>query len=342
MNWRTTAPQDILERIKECKIVGMGGAGYPTNLKIAAAMDAKSRVVIANGVETDPGVTADRTLLAHHGVDVLEGILIVARILNTTSCHLAVDDSDLASELRKCGQHSVAVTPVKPSYQIGEERVLIRRLTNKHIPADAYPAQDGIVVLNVATLYALCKCVRDGIAPTHRMVTVLGIDEWHQIGTTVCSLIPDIRKVRLGSSATGRVAERSDVLEATHNAISQDHSLDSIACIRCGKCTAACPRGLPVERMYEESTRAAVSPATLHNLRACNECGACVVACPSRIHLLDHIRNFRSHCEREAVREENSRKARSRHQSKQARVRHSAEIDRAKRRSRMQQDHQWQ
>ncbi len=341
MQWRNASAESVIDRIEKAKIVGMGGAGYPTHLKLRAASNAPTRSVIANGVETDPDVTADRTLLADYGVDVLEGIQIVAQVLDTTSCYLAVDDPKLASDLRNCGGHNIPISVVRPSYQIGEERVLIEELTSTVIPANDYPANHGIVVLNVATLYAICRCIRDGVMPTQRMVTVLGRDEWHQIGTPVDAIVPDIQGIRVGSSATGHVACASDVLKATHNAISQDHSAGSLACIRCGKCSIACPKDLPVERMYDESLRKAFSSASLHHLKACNDCGACVVACPSRIHLLDHIRQSRTKCEQMVMRDENAARARSRHQSRAKRLQERARHDQGERRTRMQQDHQW-
>lgn len=341
MDWRNTSAERVIERVEEAKIVGMGGAGYPTHLKLRTAIDATTHIVIANGVETDPDVTADRTLLADYGVDVLEGIQIVAHVLNTTSCYLAVDEGILANELRNCSKHNIRISVVAPSYQIGEERVLIKALTSKVIPANSYPARHGIVVLNVATLYAICRCVRDGVLPTQRIVTVLGRDEWHRIGTPIDSIVPDIRGIRVGSSATGHVACSTNVLEATHNAISRDHSTDSLACIRCGKCSDACPKDLPVERMYDEAISTALRSVSLLDLNACNDCGACVVACPSRIHLLDHIRQSRSRCTSMAIRDANAARARRRHQTKAKRLQDRARRDQDERHTRMQQDHQW-
>lgn len=341
LDWKKESPNILLDRIRDAGIVGMGGAGFPTHLKFQATLQSKNRIVVANGVETDPGVTADKTLLRQNGMDVLEGVGIAARTIDASSCFLAVSDPVIANQLRASNYHDIDIVEVEALYQNGEERTLIEILTSQKIASNVYPAQCGILVLNVATLFAICEAVRDGLPVTKRVATVLGQDRWCEIGASVSELAKS-RKLRVGSFANGTPATEGATLKPVNNAISINRADDALACIRCGWCDAACPKSLPVETLLNEAMRSLESPASMEYLNNCNDCGACVVACPSQIPIIDYIRESR-------VRENESRLAQlkanaalERFESKQRRMVASNRRTMDERERRMQQDHKWQ
>ncbi len=341
MDWRSASPQSLLERIEHAQIIGMGGAGYPAHKKIKAAIGTDARILIANGVETDPGVTADWALLSQHGDEVLEGMQIVSRILGASSCYLAVSDPQLASNLVDRSDSELSVQVIENSYQNGEERVLIQKLIGTTIPKDQYPTQHGIVVFNVATLFAICECVRDGIQPFRRMLTVLGEDQWHSLGTPIQTIVNSPLPLRTGSAANGHPAQQSDGIQATHNAISFDLAESAQSCIRCGWCTDACPLGLPVDQFFEDATERNSVSRQAGQLNECNDCGACVEACPSGIRLLDYIRDSRASNNERLSKSEYATQARIRFEAKQERLLKDSQHAHRERDLRMQQDHQW-
>lgn len=342
MDWKQESPDALLARIRIAGVVGMGGAGFPTHLKLQAALACNSRTIVANGVETDPGVTADKTLLQQKGEDVLEGIRIAARTIGASSCILAVSDPSTASRLEECNESGIEIAVLENDYQNGEERVLIELLTGEKVSRNTYPAHLGIAVLNVATLFAICECVRDGLPLSRRIVTVLGEDQWCEFDTPIHELAKTEEKLRVGSFANGRTVKSGDVLQPVHSAISLDQSVHSLPCIRCGWCDAACPLDLPVQELLDEAKRDISASSLREHVVNCNDCGACVVSCPSQIPIIDHLRKFRERENEAQIADQRARAARQRFEAKQQRivVRDQRTMDQRERR--MQQDHKWQ
>ena len=291
MTWDSATPSAILNRIDQAGIVGMGGAGYPTAAKLAAGQHYGTRQVVGNGVECEPHVSADRTLLQNYLEDVLEGLRIVGHCLECEQLMLAVADDDIRTRFERLNIDDVKCVRVDGSPASGEERTLLQTLFNARIPTTSYPTQFGYIVLNVATLFAICEAVRDGLRPQDRIVTVFDEDRWISIDTPLHQLTDASSPLRSGSMAIGLKAEASEVVSHTTNAIAYDQSDNARACIHCGWCDTVCPRDLPVEgilrRLQSESSRITNSDLT----DMCFECGACVVVCPSDIPLLDWIRH---------------------------------------------------
>ena len=342
IDWRNSTPAELLHRIEVAGIVGMGGAGFPTHKKLKVGLDAEIRMVIGNGVETDPGVTADKTLLKEFGSDVIEGMQIVAHILDTKQQLLAVASPELLINLNDRSESGIKVCLVDNQYQNGEERKLVELLTGKMIPKHDYPAELGIVVLNVATLFTVCKAVRDGIKPTHRVATILGKDSWIPFGSVLQEICDSQRPLRIGSYANGRIARTNEALLQTDNAVSIDKSKESLACIHCGWCTNVCPLNLPVENLYRESVREEVAFSSRDHLEQCNECGACVEACPSRIHVIDFLRESREAHRRNHRLRLSAEQAKQRFDDKQRRLQQELNQHQIERERRMHHDHTWQ
>ncbi len=290
IRWPEASPSCILARISEAEIVGMGGAGYPTAAKLASGLRYGTRHVVANGVECEPGVNADRSLLQNYLQDVVEGIRIVGRCLACESLTIAVADPTTRQALAELGSDEVNEVIVAPQPANGEERTLISLLFGDKIPSNVYPTQRGFVVLNVATLFAICEAVRDGYRPTDRILTVLGKEQWVTLNTPIDMLANKNSALRYGSTATGRIATISDTVKLTTNAIAPDQSEYAKACIHCAQCDDVCPRKLPVDAMLRAVQNHERYPALENQFDACFECGACVAECPSEIPLLDWLR----------------------------------------------------
>ena len=299
LDYTSCHPTELLERIRQAQVVGMGGAGYPTYQKLQAGIKVGIKHVIANGVECEPGAQADVALLKHYLNDVLLGLQIVGRVLLCDDLTLAVTKGlDLpASATVSLRSVSVATTEDHPG--AGEERALIYSVLNQVVPRDRYPTDFGIVVLSVATLFAICEAVRDGRKPRDRIVTVFGEPRWVKAGTSVDSFTDGQAPLRVGTLVTGRIATPQAKVELTHNALSVDRMRRSRACIHCGWCNQVCPRSLNVEAMHRfgHSSLDTVPDHLAEHYDNCYECGACVVECPSEIQLLDSIRNGRQKLE---------------------------------------------
>lgn len=291
LDWEAARVDGLLVRIREAGIVGMGGAGFSTAAKLEAGRFYGIQHVIGNGVECEPGVSADKQLLAEHSADVVVGLRIVGRVLDCDDLCLAISDKALQTAVEVAPKNGVSceVLPSHPAN--GEERTLIKTLFDSTIPQAEYPTLHGFLVLNVATLFAICEAVRDGRKPSDRLVTTDQETKWVKLGTTVDSLLPHLSRKRIGSQALGYPAHADTAVTLTTNAVAQDIAQSAKACIRCGRCDAACPRELAVEAMFRSLTTNEFLPNLDSHFRSCFECGACVVACPSKIPLLDWIRS---------------------------------------------------
>ena len=339
LDWRQCDSKSLLERIRDAEIVGMGGSGFSTYQKIRSCLRHGFRQVLANGVECEPGVQSDQALIREHAADVLEGLQIVGRIGADVSLQIAVSSPETLSAIDsvltpEIGSQLVANTP-----SAGEERNLIRQVYDEVIPEDQYPSQFGILVLNVATLFAVCEAVRDGRSLKDRVTTVEGTPRWVELGISLQSIMGVSHAIRAGSKAIGELVSPNYRMSASVNAISLDQPEKIKPCIHCGWCNQVCPKQLDVESMlmYADSETNAIPGQLSHHYSACFECGACVEACPSQIPLLDAIR-----LGRQQVKEQLTQEA--------ALVRYDRRVERLKlaskqeddaRQSRMKSQHRW-
>ena len=341
INWEQASPDALLERIAEAKIVGMGGAGFPTAEKIALAQKHPPNFVIANGMETDPGVNADRVLLERHLDDVLTGLRIVGKILSAVQSVVATAHERTVQDAQTLLNDNETVRYLKPTFQNGAERELIQILTGHVVKDNSFPAFDGYLVLNVHTLFAIAEAIA-GKPLTKRLVTVNDETRWIDVGTPVEEILESSDPIRVGCYATGVRPRANEVLTAKVNAISIDKSVHALPCIHCGWCDEACPRELPVESLFVLAEQLKPNLDVQDALNRCNDCGACVIACPSNIHLLDHVRALRQRNDTERERISRATQARIRFDAREQRLRSDAMNSEAERSKRMQQQHKWQ
>lgn len=311
----TIDPQRIREAISLAGIAGMGGAGFPTDVKLANALG-KVDTLIINGCECESYLTADHRLLLERSGDVLTGARLLARALELDRAVLAVegDKYDAVTALRallplRGGDMEIKV--LRTRYPQGSEKQLIQRLTGRKVPPRALPMEVGCAVFNVATCAAVYDAVYEGRPLTHRIVTVTGSAARKPknllvpLGTPIQHLIDEAggwsehpERVLAGGGMMGvtQTDLTAPVNQGTAAVVALTRKDTKLLtrpegeCIRCGKCVEVCPMCLePVYlRLYARAGR----PEELRRLHItdCMECGACAYACPARLKLVGDIR----------------------------------------------------
>jgi len=326
--WRDSAANlsgdEITAIVRDAGIVGMGGAGFPTHVKLSGAAG-KVDTLIINGSECEPYVTADHRLMVERGDAVLGGARLLARAVGAQETVLAVESNkpDAIENLRTlAGEGDVRIQPLRTRYPQGAEKQLIYTLTGRQVPSGGLPADVGCLVCGVSTAAAVWDAVMEGAPLTRRRITVTGealrepLNLIVPVGTPVSWLVklsggfqaqPD--RVLLGGPMMGTALYDLDapVMKTTGCVLclTKEETArrdPAQACIRCGKCVEACPMGLEplFLRMYASKRRWPEVEA-LH-VTDCIECGCCNYICPARLPLVQTFRAAKF-----ALREETAR-----------------------------------
>lgn len=313
----------VLERIEAAGIVGMGGGGYPTAAKLREAMAGNADVVIGNGMACEPDAQSDHALLRQRFAAVAEGLEIVADCLGAARAVLAVPSgSGFAAP-------AVEVDIAHPS---GEERRLVAHLTGREVPQGGYPTDIGVLVLNVATLFAIFEAVRLGKALRRRLVTVADANRWIALGTPLA----EFGLERIGGTLTGRPATADAVVEATTFCLSEARS-PALPCIQCGWCVPACPENLSPQVLHSAFDKSIVDETAAD----CIECGACTAVCPSALDLVNEIRALKEQARREQRAHSLAEDARRRSDARSARLARQEQLRDERRTVRLREPHQW-
>ncbi|MCL1137458.1 electron transport complex subunit RsxC [Shewanella pneumatophori] len=322
--------QEILKIIQQAGIAGLGGAAFPTHIKLSPASEIE--LVIINGIECEPYITSDDRLMREHSDEILAGVAIIQRLISPKRIIIAIEDNK--PEAIDAMQHALnsstlangttRITAVPTKYPSGGEKQLIQILTGQEVPSGAIPAQLGMLVQNVATAYAINDAVANGQALTQRVVTVTGLNSqtpgnyWVQIGTPVKHILDTLGfngnvandKIIIGGPMMGHSLPdiSAPVLKGTNCLLLPDSSeiADSVAekpCIRCGECAVACPALLLPQQLFWHSKAEEYDKAASFNLHDCIECGCCSYVCPSDIPLVEYYRIAKS-----AIRTQNEEK----------------------------------
>ena len=324
---------DLVERVRDAGIVGLGGAGYPTWLKLRQARNAGVTTLIVNAVECEPGVSADRAVLRDNTDAVLSGVRVLADYLGEPRTLIALgEDMD--------DVHGVETARISGSYPSGSERTLIARVLGTDVQK-ALPTEMGVVVLNVATVFAVYRAWHRGERLLERMVTVQEQDTWLPIGHPVAELPLPEGEVMVGGPVTGWSATEGESVTKTTRAVTARKPRGTSPCIRCGWCASACPEGLLPQELFRHINAEHWSEMDGLRLADCVECGACDMACPSRLPLLATFRYGKSEQHELERRTRDAALARDRFTVRMARLERQREVERNERDARMASRREW-
>ena len=325
--------ETIIARIDAAGIVGMGGGGYATVRKLREARTAGANFAIGNGMASEPDASADTTLLREHFVEVAAGLEIVRRCLDDARMALAVPPGS--------GLPAPAAEVRIPF--AGDERRLATHFTHQPMPNGGTPADLGVVVLNVATLFAIFEAVTHGRALRRRLVTVGGADQWLAIGTPLAELaIAEAGELRVNGPLTGQPAAPNAVVEA-HTFSVGPARLAALPCIRCGWCVPACPESLDPVYLHDTFLTDLADQADEEQTAVfdCIECGACTAACPSGIDLVNEFRALKDRTQHRNALRERADAARARSAARTERLARQAQQEQARRAARLLGNHRW-
>ncbi|RPF07092.1 electron transport complex subunit RsxC [Vibrio crassostreae] len=352
-DFSTKTSDELLDVIRQAGISGMGGAGFPTAKKLQSGLG-RTDILIVNAAECEPYITSDDKLLQEHAEEVLKGIEVVEHILQPKLTVIGIEDNkpDAIKALEIAAKDKDIVIRVIPTkYPSGGERQLIKILTNKEVPAGGIPADIGVLVQNVGSLYSIKRAVIDGEPVVNRVVTLTGKtfkqprNVWALLGTPVHELLEEfgykadkkLPRLILGGPMMGFTLPHANVpitktsnciLAPTRREISP--STYEMECIRCSACAEACPASLLPQQLQWHAKANELDKCEELNIKDCIECGACAFVCPSEIPLVQYYRQAKAEIKTRKDEATAAERAKVRFEEKNARM----ERDKAERENR--------
>ncbi|WP_313625100.1 electron transport complex subunit RsxC, partial [Kosakonia sp.] len=342
-DYRSHSHDELIERIHQFGVAGLGGAGFPTGAKLQGGGD-KIETLIINAAECEPYITADDRLMQDCAAQIMEGVRILAHILRPRQVLIGIEDNkpQAISMMRAvlAGSHDIQLKVIPTKYPSGGAKQLTQILTGKQVPHGGRSSDIGILMQNVGTAYAVKRAVIDGEPLTERVVTVTGEavsrpgNVWARLGTPVRHLLdfagfcPSAEQlVIMGGPLMGFTLPWLDVpvVKITNcllapSASEMGEPQEEKGCIRCSACADACPADLLPQQLYWFSKGQQHDKATAHNLSDCIECGACAWVCPSNIPLVQYFRQEKAEIYAIAEEEKRNAEAKARFEARQARL----------------------
>lgn len=339
---KTLSHDELVDIIHQSGIAGMGGAGFPTYVKA----DTRKAIefLIVNAVECEPYITADDMLMREHADGIIAGIELMQQLLSPQLTIIGIEDNkpDAIAAMKLAAQHndSIIVQTVPTVYPSGGEKQLIKLLTGKEVPSGSIPADIGMLVQNVGTLFAVNQAVHEGKPLIERVVTVTGNtihkqgNVWALLGTEIKHLldcqgfspVPQQRVV-MGGPMMGFTLPtvRIGVVKTTNCILAPDHQElaepgDEKACIRCSACADACPASLLPQQLQWFAKSKEYDKLNEHNLFDCIECGACAYVCPSEIPLVQYYRVAKAEIKEQQAEQIKAERAKERFEARKERL----------------------
>ncbi|MBN2259563.1 MAG: electron transport complex subunit RsxC [Clostridiales bacterium] len=305
--------KEIIEIIKEAGIVGMGGAGFPTHVKLSPPPDKKIDVVILNGAECEPYLTNDYRLMIENPEEIIFGMEALMKIFNLKEGYIGIENNkpEAFKIMTQAAKRNpgIKIVGLKTKYPQGAEKQLINAITGRQVPSGGLPMEVGAVVNNVATAAAIANAIQSGMPLIERICTVTGRgvkDPQNiriKIGTMINEIVEqcggytdDVGKLIMGGPMMG-IASHTDKLPSTKTTSGilvftekEAKIPEPSACIKCGKCVEACPSFLQPSYISAYALIDNLVMAEKYNAMDCIECGSCSFVCPSKRPLVDSIR----------------------------------------------------
>ena len=305
--------EEIIARVNEAGIVGLGGATFPSHVKMSIPRGKKAEYLIINGVECEPYLTADHSLMLERGEELMVGIRIVMKALNVDQAIIGIENNkpDAIHNLQRISQRyeGIHVQPLRVKYPQGGEKQLIKALVNREVPSGRLPIDVGALVFNVGTVFAIYEAIQKNKPLFERIVTVTGKSLRKpsnfkvRIGTPISALIEaaggmpdDTGKVISGGPMMGKALSNTDIPVVKGSSgilllqFSESARGKTLPCIRCAKCVQACPMGLEPYLMMPMMQNNMFEALERSRVMDCIECGSCSYICPASRPLLDYIR----------------------------------------------------
>ncbi|MDH6533924.1 electron transport complex subunit RsxC [Parabacteroides sp. 52] len=305
--------EEIIKRVAEAGIVGLGGATFPTQVKLTPPPGNKAEILIINAAECEPFLTSDHMLMMEKGEEVLIGTSLLMKAIHVTKAVIGIENNkkDAIAHLQKLAVEykGIEIQPLKTQYPQGGEKQLIDSIIRRQVKSGALPISEGAVVQNVGTAFAVYEAVIKNKPLIERVVTVTGKEVANpsnflvRLGTPITELIeaagglpPRTGKIIGGGPMMGKALVNTEVPVTKGSSgiliLSEKEAVRKPMenCIRCAKCVSACPMGLNPTQLMTATEFTQWDLAEKNHITDCIECGSCSYTCPANRPLLDHIR----------------------------------------------------
>ncbi len=304
----------IIKKITDAGLVGLGGAAFPTHVKLSPPPGKKAEAVIINAAECEPFLTSDHRVMLEYGEQALIGTLILKKALNAPKAYIGIETNkpdaiELLQGLVREHNYDITIVPLKKRYPQGGEKQLIDAVIHRQVPSMGLPIDVGAVVQNVGTALAVYEAVQKNKPLVDNSITITGKSAGKQVnmlvrvGTPLSKVLAaagglpeDTGKIICGGPMMGKAVVNIDApTSKVSSAIllipdSEAHRKEASNCIRCAKCVQACPMGLEPYLLTKQTQRSMYDELEANRAQDCIECGCCLYSCPAQIPLLDYIR----------------------------------------------------
>ncbi|MDM7320638.1 MAG: electron transport complex subunit RsxC [Fervidobacterium pennivorans] len=309
LDWTTVTKEELIEQIKKAGVVGLGGAMFPTHVKLNPSKPVDTLII--NGAECEPYLTIDHRVMLEMDEELLEGIEITKKILGVKEVYIGIEynKKDAIEHLERKWKGKVKVAALKTKYPQGAEKQLIKAITGREVPSGGLPMDVGVVVQNVSTMVAIKQAVVDGRPLVERGMTLTGEgvnrkgNWWVRIGTPISWIIERLGdgfaegynelKVLMGGPMMGIPVPNLDTpLLKGNNGITviPEQKRESTNCIRCSYCVHVCPMNLQPYLLDLLARKKKYDEAAAIGLLDCIECGSCTYICPANV---EHVKSIK-------------------------------------------------